>query len=1018
MPAPKHPRGGNDSHFILFYGVPASAGIGSGPPADTSPDAFSFNDVVGAELSTVYESNAIVVAGISGPSPMTVTGGQYQKNGGVWASVATTVMLGDSVKVRGTSSHLNETAVDVILNIGGFSDTFRITTEEVASLGPPINVIAPVVSGFEQVGQTLAVFSGTWTGEPVITFTYQWMVETGTGAPVNIVVPAITGTEDIGQTLSVTTGNWTGTPVITYTYQWYIAVQDGGDIVMEGSDMAGDPIPGATSPTYVVEAEYTGERIFCEVTGTNAEGNSSAQSNVTGAIGAAADTVPNAFSFTDVTGVDPSTLTESNAIVVAGMTAAAPMTITGGEYQKNGGAWASTATTTIVGDSIKVRATSSATELTAVNVQLTIGGVSDTFTITTKAWDPSYLGANLLLWTRVDQEVYSDAGVTPIADGQTVRQWNDISGNDNHWVQATGGSRPPYGDDIFNGSPGIQMGNPAFMETSIGFGTTTLSCFFIGQPVILNANGRIISYQAIADGNDFGATTSGIILMGKTVASVHAYRNGNKSEGAVTANPVRIGSVFNGSTHTLYVDGVAQTPVASTGTFSATGTLALGASPGGSSFIDTILVSEIIITNSVLSAPNLALMDAYLEAQWEGYAAPQITTHPIQFNAEGTVLGVPLTAETSFGETVTWSLVGVDAARFEINGGDFLRWLANGVKDFGAPDDAGANNVYNVTIRATGGTTGLVSDLPLTVPVLNMDAGAARDIIWDTDYGADADDAGALGIAIKRHLDGDINLLGVVCSSGIEASAPAVRATLDHYGLTAVPVGAYHGTATGIDVYAEEVRDTFGDPEETKDDYMDDVTLVRMILARATRDLTYVSVGGLGSMSRVLNSAADDISASDGETLVTSRIELAVIMAGDFPTSSSPEYNMQRDIPASQDIADNWPTPVTWHGADLGAMGNAGPPTVDPDTDPIRKAYFVMGSDTRAMWDPLATLHACDGDGTLFAIDGADGTTTVDGSGNNDWDVAAGNDSYAELVGDPSLHEAAINGILADLITP
>jgi hypothetical protein len=99
-----------------------------GAAGDTTPTAFSFTDRTDASRSTVYESDAIVVAGIDSGAAMTITGGEYQINGGAWASSATTVFLGDSIKVRGTSSASVSTAVNVVLTIGGVSDTYTITT--------------------------------------------------------------------------------------------------------------------------------------------------------------------------------------------------------------------------------------------------------------------------------------------------------------------------------------------------------------------------------------------------------------------------------------------------------------------------------------------------------------------------------------------------------------------------------------------------------------------------------------------------------------------------------------------------------------------------------------------------------------------------------------------------------------------------------------------------------------------------------------------------------------------------
>jgi hypothetical protein len=103
--------------------------------------------------------------------------------------------------------------------------------------------------------------------------------------------------------------------------------------------------------------------------------------------GAAADETPDNFSFTDVTAVTPSTQQTSNTITVAGLGAAVSVavSITGGTYSKNGAAYTSDPGTAENGDTFAVRHTSSGSYSTAVNTELTIGGVADTFTSTTHA---------------------------------------------------------------------------------------------------------------------------------------------------------------------------------------------------------------------------------------------------------------------------------------------------------------------------------------------------------------------------------------------------------------------------------------------------------------------------------------------------------------------------------------------------------------------------------------------------------------------------------------------------------
>lgn len=84
--------------------------------------------------------------------------------------------------------------------------------------------------------------------------------------PINTVAPVISGSQVVGSTLSTTNGTWTGSPAPTYTYQWY-----------RGATL----ITGATSSTYTLVQADAGNasNITCQVTGTNTFGNATATSN-------------------------------------------------------------------------------------------------------------------------------------------------------------------------------------------------------------------------------------------------------------------------------------------------------------------------------------------------------------------------------------------------------------------------------------------------------------------------------------------------------------------------------------------------------------------------------------------------------------------------------------------------------------------------------------------------------------------------------------------------------------------
>ena len=92
-------------------------------------------------------------------------------------------------------------------------------------------------------------------------------------APDNTVAPVASGDLDIGDTVSVTTGTWTGNPTPVLTYQWQVSDGDGWE-----------DIEGETSNELELIADFVGEDVRCVVTGTNALGTDSATSNPLGPV--------------------------------------------------------------------------------------------------------------------------------------------------------------------------------------------------------------------------------------------------------------------------------------------------------------------------------------------------------------------------------------------------------------------------------------------------------------------------------------------------------------------------------------------------------------------------------------------------------------------------------------------------------------------------------------------------------------------------------------------------------------
>jgi hypothetical protein len=193
----------------------------------------------------------------------------------------------------------------------------------------------------------------------------------------------------------------------------------------------------------------------------------------------AGTTTVNAFGFTPLTNQPLSTLVTSNAITVTGPNIPVSISITGGQYSINGGAYTSAAGTTNANDVIIVQQTTSGSNSTTTNAVLTVGSTSGTFTATTLA----AAAGNYSVYSQYGVNISAVANGTcsgtptfsgfPLSNGQIVYAAYTTTGGAGLTVLVTGTGTPAIPGHTFLGLVvgGVQISSVAYT----GPGTYTLT---------------------------------------------------------------------------------------------------------------------------------------------------------------------------------------------------------------------------------------------------------------------------------------------------------------------------------------------------------------------------------------------------------------------------------------------------------------------------------------------------------------------------------------------------------------
>ena len=252
-------------------------------------------------------------------------------------------------------------------------------------------------------------------------------------------------------------------------------------------------------------------------------------------------------------------------------------------------------------------------------------------------------------------------------------------------------------------------------------------------------------------------------------------------------------------------------------------------------------------------------------------------------------------------------------------------------------------------------------------------------LILDTDIGNDCDDAMALAVVHALQNRGACELLAVTLTNPDPLAGRYVDALNTFYGRPDIPIGVNpespsDGESRFLPAATEFPHDL--DPSTAPKA----LTLLRKTLAAADdHSIVMVQVGFFTNLAQLLASQPDEISPLSGVDLVRRKVKWLSLMAGAFhPVNGENyffEYNVKFDIPSAIKVAQEWPTPAVWSGAEIGEGIRFPAYAVEEDfayvaKHPVKEAYqrYKPTPHERPCYDLTSVLIAVWPDRDYFAL--------------------------------------------------
>ena len=278
-------------------------------------------------------------------------------------------------------------------------------------------------------------------------------------------------------------------------------------------------------------------------------------------------------------------------------------------------------------------------------------------------------------------------------------------------------------------------------------------------------------------------------------------------------------------------------------------------------------------------------------------------------------------------------------------------------------------------------------------------------VIFDTDFGPDYDDVGAITLLHGFADSGYIRILATMASSKHKNVAASIDVFNTYFNRPEIPIGVVGGHALELgdkQHWTDSIIRKYPHQIKRNQDAWDALVLYRKILAaQADHSVTIITVGFLTNLANLLESKPDNYSPLNGYELVSNKVDHLVSMAGRFP--SGHEFNLEQDVTSSKKVLTHWPTPILFSGFEIGQKIKTGIPLIrsrEIRQSPVKDVFSICipmareDSSGRMSWDETAVFVAVKGCQNYYDLEA--GKCILREDGVDEW--RDGEDKQAHLV--------------------